>query len=213
MCLSKLGIRGLAVNMRKAQDKAAYTDLTRGHSSVRATLTWVSLFIQIFSCPLLAVPCYPLHYSRDSYLCQLAACSLLCQTEFEFLSLVKFLARGNCCARCIYNVIWRCMKCGRFGLWKSYLRVQAITQGTVILFFKTVFTFWSKVSDFWQACWFAKPSSWVKKCQHWWCLCYFSAALAILCLMHVCIRMQLSSTVFLVGCFIFMMVYYICHEQ
>lgn len=26
--------------MRKAQDKAAYTDLTRGHGSVRATLPW-----------------------------------------------------------------------------------------------------------------------------------------------------------------------------
>lgn len=70
------------------------------------------------------------------------ACCLLYQTEFEFLSLIKFLTAGNCCARYIYNVYYMkmCSKYANFCL-KNRPKVQVIIQGIVILSFKAIFTF------------------------------------------------------------------------
>lgn len=122
-CLSKWGIRGLAVNMRKAQDKAADTDLTRGHSSGRAVWPRVLLFAQTFSCPLPAVPCHgtglPLHWAGAEL--PVPACCLqpALPNGIAIPVINEFIATGNCCAHCIYNVVWRCIKYGSFGYWKS----------------------------------------------------------------------------------------------
>jgi len=48
-------------------------------------------------------------------------CSLLYQTESEFLSLIKFLVTGNCCAHYVYNVYYMkmCSKYANLSLTKS----------------------------------------------------------------------------------------------